>query len=61
MCRSLLVTFFVGYFEYVYHQPNPQEINLFDSQREYTIANASIISARGTLKPLCRYLQGGYF
>ena len=48
--RSLLVTFFVGYYEYIYHQPNPLEINLFDSQREYTIANDSIISARGTTR-----------
>lgn len=49
-CRSLLVTFFVVFFEYIYHQPNPRKINLFDSQREYTTANDSIISARGTKK-----------
>jgi hypothetical protein len=41
-----LVTFFVGYFEYFYHQPNLLEINLFDSQREYTIANDNYVSAR---------------
>ena len=42
----------MGYYEYIYHQPNPLEINLFDSQREYTIAYDSIISARGTGKSI---------
>ena len=46
-----LVTFghlFRGLFEYIYHQTNPRIINLFDSQREYTIANDTITPARGT-------------
>ena len=46
-----LVTFghlFRGLFEYIYHQTNHRIINLFDSQREHTIANDFITPARGT-------------
>jgi len=31
----------------------------FNSHQEYTIATNTLAPARGTLKPLCRYLQGG--
>ena len=35
------------FFEYIYHQPNPQEINLFNSYQEYTIATSTAISVPG--------------
>lgn len=55
---SLLVTFFVEFFEYIFYQPNPQEINLFDSHQEYTTANDSIISARDTHKRMTKRVFG---
>ena len=33
----------------------------FNSHQEYTIATSLLAPARGTLKLLCRYLQGGLF
>jgi hypothetical protein len=51
---------FRGLFHLTFIGLNSREINIFACLKQLTIATDTFAPALGTVKPLCRYLQGGF-